>query len=97
MSKIDPTTFKPGDIVYVRGKVDCNNLVSKYVSVDVERATHSFNYDEIVAHFPAIRSWSEIDARLIDLLEAFDGSVEPTIMATNIIALLNEIDPKGDA
>ena len=96
MTKIDPTTFKPGDIVHVRGKVDCNNVGFKYVSIDFEGATYPFNYDEIVAHFPVIRSWSEIEGRLTDLLFSLDDTVEREVVASEIISMLNEIDPKGD-
>ena len=98
MTKLDPTTFKPGDIVHVRGKID-----EIYADLTVIELTsnHGYNYsvsaDSVVAHFPAIRSWSEIEGRLTSVLETFDGSVESTVMATSIIALLNEIDPKGDA
>ena len=94
MTKIDPTTFKPGDIVHVRGRVySFGSGVT-----DVEFANDEvlpFSDSEIVAHFPAIRSWSEIEGRLNEVIsewEADDGK-----MVDRIIALLNEIDPKGDA
>jgi len=96
MTKIDPTTFKPGDIVHVRGEID-----EIYADLTVIELTsdHGYNYsvsaDSVVAHFPAIRSWSEIEGRLNEVIsewEAVDGK-----MVDRIIALLNEIDPKGGA
>ena len=96
MTKIDPTTFRPGDIVHVRGKID--EIYADLTAIELT-SDHGYNYsvsaDSVVAHFPAIRSWSEIEGRLTSYLEVACGSVSDT--AKDIIALLNEIDPKGDA
>ena len=93
---IDPSAFKPGDIVHVRGKID-----EIYADLTVIELTsdHGYNYsvsaDSVVAHFPAIRSWSEIEGRLVNCVAG--GSQAPVDLSKRIIALLNEIDPKGDA
>ena len=96
MTKLDPTTFRPGDIVHVRGKIDDGGLLTNKTYVAFNDGDVVGVYDEeIVAHFPAIRSWSEIEGRLNEVIsewEADDGK-----MVDRIIALLNEIDPKGDA
>jgi hypothetical protein len=96
MTKIDPTTFKPGDIVHVRGRVySFGSGVT-----DVEFANDEvlpFSDIEIVAHFPAIRSWSEIEGRLSDVHHQWQIAVgDGPTLPERIIALLNEIDPKGD-
>jgi hypothetical protein len=97
MTKIDPTTFRPGDIVHVRGKVVSYNYEKKYVNLGFEDDNLSFNCDEIVAHFPAIRSWSEIEGRLTSVLDDLGLTAWGNEASQAIIALLNEIDPKGDA
>ena len=96
MTKIDPTTFRIGDIVHVWGKID-----EIYADLTVIELTsdHGYNYsvaaDSVVAHFPAIRSWSEIEGRLINYITG--ASTDSVEIAKGVIALLNEIDPKGDA
>jgi hypothetical protein len=96
MTKIDPATFKPGDIVHVRGKVAHCNYQKEYTEVEFADDTYALNSNEIVAHFPAIRSWSQIEGNLTECLKTQSPyAFEDTARA--IIALLNEIDPKGDA
>lgn len=98
MTKIDPTTFRTGDIVHVRGKID--EIYADLTAIELT-SDHGYNYsvsaDSVVAHFPAIRSWSEIEGRLTALTVTFDENIGEIEMARAIIALLNEIDPKGDA
>jgi hypothetical protein len=98
MTKIDPTTFKPGDIVHVRGKVDDGGLLTNktYVAFNDGDVVSVYG-EEIVAHFPAIRSWSEIEGRLTGIMERHALEFTGVELITDIIALLNEIDPKGDA
>jgi hypothetical protein len=100
MTKIDPTTFKPGDIVHVRGKVvsyDTSSALTAIKFDDDDPRSVDFASHEIVAHFPAIRSWSEIEGRLDKLILDCRTTVNGPTITESIIALLNEIDPKGDA
>jgi hypothetical protein len=93
-NKIDPTTFKPGDIVHVRGRVVSCEYGNQIINVDFDGERPPIGLYEIVAHFPAIRSWSEIEGRLTDLI--IEWECEEGSLTKRIIALLNEVDPKGD-
>jgi hypothetical protein len=94
-TKINTATVEPGDIMHVRGKV--YSVGGGVTDVEFESGDVLPFFDsEIVAHFPAIRSWSEIEGRLNDLLPNPD-TYERKDVVSEIIALLNEIDPKGDA
>lgn len=96
---IDPTAFRTGDTVHVRGKIlEVDMSSGTVLAVFDENCEEKFYFGEIVAHIPAIRSWSEIQTRIAFLAEKNgltfnDGQA----FAEEIIALLNEIDPKGDA
>jgi hypothetical protein len=91
------STIKPGDIVHVRGKIiDVDSHSKTVAAVFDENCEHAFYFNEIVAHFPAIRSWSEIEGRLLDLLPCLDTH-ERNAVTSEIIALLNEVEPKGQS
>jgi len=96
-NKIDPTTFKPGDIVHVRGKVD--EIYTDLTSIELTSDggyNWSVSTDSVVAHFPAIRSWSEIEGRLNKTFGEYGILTNRNAIIQSVIALLNEIDPKGD-
>lgn len=96
MTKIDPTTFRPGDIVHVRGKVTDGLYTQGHTYIMFGDDKFRVDSNIVVAHFPAIRSWSEIEGNLTECLKTQSPyAFEDTARA--IIALLNEIDPKGDA
>jgi len=96
-TKIDPTTFKTGDIVHVRGKIVNCECGGEIINVDFDGEASPIGPYEIVAHFPAIRSWSEIEGNLTEVFSKHKLDLIAPELRADIIALLNEIDPKEDA
>jgi len=92
---VDIGKIRVGEMVTV-GPFDVIRLEGGSCVLKDGNATWShMGADKIVEHIPAIRSWSEIENKLVGVVATSGGA--PIDVATRIITLLNKIAPRGVA
>jgi hypothetical protein len=96
--KIDFSKVIADDMVHVKAKVlDCVNQTLN-IRFEDDPETHVVYHHEVVAHIPKIKSWDDLREKIEKIHAEWSYGAESGYTATDrIIALLNEVEPKGQS